>query len=92
LSYNYQLCRPTITSASSIKDLGVFFHSKLHLHNHVNYVFSEYIKLLGLICSVTYKFYSQECLHAYYMYFTLSQAQVGICLCSMELYHIHRCQ
>jgi hypothetical protein len=40
LSYNYQLCWATITRPSSIKDLGVFFHSKLHFHNHVDYVFS----------------------------------------------------
>jgi hypothetical protein len=50
-SYNYQLCHATITHTSSIKDLGVFFESKLHYHSHVDYVFSECIKLLGLICS-----------------------------------------
>jgi hypothetical protein len=52
-SYNYQLCRATITHTSSIKDLGVFFDSKLHFHNHVSYVFSECIKLIGLIRSIT---------------------------------------
>jgi hypothetical protein len=47
LSYNYQLCRATITHASSIEDKGVFFGSKLHFHNHVDYVFSKCIQLLG---------------------------------------------
>jgi hypothetical protein len=67
--FEYQLCRATITCTSSIKDLGVFFDSKLHFHNHVDYVFSECIKLLGLICSITYIFSSLECL--YVLYFTL---------------------
>jgi hypothetical protein len=53
LSYNYQLFRATITLTSSIKDLGVFFYSKLHFHNYADYIFSEWIKLLGLIRSIT---------------------------------------
>jgi hypothetical protein len=56
LSYNHQLYCATITHASSIKDLGVFFDSKLHFHSHVDYVFSECIKLLGLIHSITLAF------------------------------------
>jgi hypothetical protein len=66
LSYEYQLCHVIITRTSSIKDLGVFFDSKLHFHEHVDYVFSDYIKLLGLIRSVTYIFSSLECLHILY--------------------------
>jgi hypothetical protein len=69
LSYNYQFCHATIICSSSIKDLGVFFDSKLHFHNHVDYVFSERIKLLGLIRSIAYSFSSLECL--YVLYFTL---------------------
>jgi hypothetical protein len=37
LSYDYQLCHAIITRTSSINDLGVFFDSKLHFHNHVDY-------------------------------------------------------
>jgi hypothetical protein len=58
LSYEYQLCHVAITRTSSIKDLGVFFDSKLYFHEHVDYVFSDCIKLLGLIRSVTYRFSS----------------------------------
>jgi hypothetical protein len=58
-----------ITPTSSIKDLVVFFDSKLHFHNNVDYVFSECIKMLGLIRSITYRFSSLECL--YVIYFTL---------------------
>jgi hypothetical protein len=63
-SYNYQLRR-----TSSIKDLGVFFDSKLHFLNHVDYVFSECVNLLGLIRSINYSFSSLECLCV--LYFTL---------------------
>jgi hypothetical protein len=66
LSYEYQLCHATITRTSSIMDLGVFFDSKLHFHIHVHYVFSECIKLLGLIRSITYRFSSLECLYVLY--------------------------
>jgi hypothetical protein len=61
-SYNYQLCCATITRSSSIKDLRVFFDSTLHFHNHAEYVFPEYIKLLGLIRYITYRFSMLECL------------------------------
>jgi hypothetical protein len=69
LSYQYQLCHATITRTSNIKDLGVFFDSKLHFHSHVDFVFSECIKLLGLIRSITLRFSSLDCL--YVLYFML---------------------
>jgi hypothetical protein len=83
MSYEYQLCHATITRTSSIKDLGVSFDSKLHFRGHVDYVFSECIKLLGRIHATIHIFSSLECL--YVLYF--SQVQVGICLCSLKLYH-----
>jgi hypothetical protein len=58
LSYEYQLCHVSITRTSGIKDLGVFFDSKLHFHKHVDYVFCDCIKLLGLMRSITYRFSS----------------------------------
>jgi hypothetical protein len=67
VSYDYQLCHATITRTSSIKDLGVFFDSKLHFHNHVDYIFSECIKLLGIIRSITFTFSSLECLYTLYL-------------------------
>jgi hypothetical protein len=74
LSYKYQLYHNTITRTSSIKDLGVFFDSKLHFHSHVDNLFSECIKLLGLIRSITYRFSSLECL--YVLYFTLVRSRL----------------
>jgi hypothetical protein len=73
-TYDYQLCRATITRTSSIKDQGVFYDSKLHFHNHVDYVFSECIKLLGLIRSITYSLSSLESL--YVLYFTLVSSRL----------------
>ena len=69
-----QLCHAIITRTSSINDLGVFFDSKLHFHTHVNYIFSECIKLLGLIRSITYRFSSLESL--YVLYFTLVRSKL----------------
>jgi hypothetical protein len=37
------VCHNITTCTSSIKDLGVFFDSKLHLHNHVDFIFTECI-------------------------------------------------
>jgi hypothetical protein len=58
LPYGYQLCRTAITRNSCVKDLGVFFDTKLYFHNHVDFIFSECIKLLGLIHSITFRFSS----------------------------------
>jgi hypothetical protein len=74
LSYSYELCRATNTRTSSIKDLLVFFDSKLHFHNHVDYVFSKCIKLIGLIPSLTYRFSSLECF--YVLYFILVRSRL----------------
>ncbi|PNF27925.1 hypothetical protein B7P43_G03400 [Cryptotermes secundus] len=74
LSYEYQLCHDIITRTGSIKDLVVFYDSKLHFHTHINYIFSECIKLLGLIRSITYRFSSMESL--YILYFTLVRSKL----------------
>jgi hypothetical protein len=74
LSYNCQLCHATITRTSSIEDIGICFDSKLHFYNHVDYVFSECIELLGLIHSITYSFSSLE--YSYVLYFTLARSRL----------------
>jgi hypothetical protein len=74
LNYGYQLCHATIARTSNIKDLGVSFDSKLHFQNHVYYIFSECINLLGLIRSITYRFSFLECL--YILYFTLVRSKL----------------
>jgi hypothetical protein len=74
VSYEYQLRHVTITRISSIKDLGVFFDSKLHFHSHVAYVFSECMKLFGLLHSTNYRFVSLDCL--YVLYFALVRSKL----------------
>jgi hypothetical protein len=66
LRYDYRLGDSVIERISSIKDLGVFFVSKLYFHNHVDFLFSKCIKLLGLIRSITFSFTSLDCLFVLY--------------------------
>jgi hypothetical protein len=66
LWYDYRLCRSAIARTSSIMDLGIFFDSKLYFHNHVDFLFCECIKILGLIRSITFRFSSFECLFLLY--------------------------
>jgi hypothetical protein len=58
LIYDYKLCQNTITWTDSVKDRGVFLDAELHFHNHVNYIFSHCIKLLGLVRCITFNFSS----------------------------------
>jgi hypothetical protein len=62
LIYDYKLCQNTITQTVSVKYLGVFLDAKFHFHNHVNYIFSHCIKLLGLVRSITFNFSTVECM------------------------------
>jgi hypothetical protein len=79
-------CHVIITRSSTIKDLGVVFHSKLHFHENVDYPFSDYIQLLALIGSVHRDFPPWSvCIYCT----CFSQVQVGICLGSLELHYFH---
>jgi hypothetical protein len=56
LIYGYKLFPSTIPRTHSVKDLGVYLDSNLHFHDHVNFIFSHCIKMLGLIRSVTFNY------------------------------------
>jgi hypothetical protein len=58
-----------ITHTDCIKDLGVFIDSKLYFHCHVDYIFSQSIKLLGLIRNITFSFSTLDSLLI--LYFSL---------------------
>jgi hypothetical protein len=60
LIYDYKLCQSPITRSHSVKDLGVCIDNKLHFHDHVNYIFSQSTRLLGLIRNITFNFSSIE--------------------------------
>jgi hypothetical protein len=56
LYYTYKICDSSITRTDTIKDLGVQLDSKLHFHGHVDYIFSQSIRMLGLIRTIPYSF------------------------------------
>jgi hypothetical protein len=60
LVYDYRVWQSFINRTDSIKDLGVFTDAKLHFHDHVNYLFSHCINLLGLVHSINCNFSSLE--------------------------------
>jgi hypothetical protein len=47
ISNNYKLCDKCVTRTHSIKDLGILLDIKL-FHHHVDYVFSQSLKMLGV--------------------------------------------
>jgi hypothetical protein len=67
LIYDYTLCQYSINRTDTVKDLGVFTDAKLHFHDHVIYIFSHCIKLLGLVHSITFNFSSLECMLRLYI-------------------------
>jgi hypothetical protein len=87
LSHEYQLWYSVIVRTSSIKDLDFLFDSKLRFQNHVDFMFSECIKLLGLrdrkIFFLGLFVYKLLC---------VGQVQVGTCLGSSVFCHNCRCQ
>jgi hypothetical protein len=74
LLYGYQLCRTAITRSGCVKDVGVFFDTKLYFHNYVDFIFSECMKLLGLIRSIIFRFSSLDSL--YVLYHTLVRSKL----------------
>jgi hypothetical protein len=56
IKYNNLLDDKCIARTDSIKDLGVLLDSKLLFHHHVHYVFSQSLKMLGIIRTMTFSF------------------------------------
>jgi hypothetical protein len=56
LNYQYRTGNSPILRADCIKDLGVYIDSKLHFHQHVDFLFSHTMKLLWLIRTITFSF------------------------------------
>jgi hypothetical protein len=74
LSYGYQLYLAATICTSSTKDLVVSFDSKLYHHSHVDFIFSECLKLLSLIRSITLRFSSLD--YLYMLYFMLIRSKL----------------
>jgi hypothetical protein len=56
LLLKYKLGDYYIKRTDCIKGLGVFIDSKLYFQSHVDYIFSQSTKLLGLIRNITFHF------------------------------------
>jgi hypothetical protein len=69
LLLKYKLEDFYITRTDFIKDLGFCIDSKLYFHFHVDYIFSQSIKLLGLIRNITFSFSTLDSLLI--LYFSL---------------------
>jgi hypothetical protein len=79
LVYDYKLCQSSTARIDSIKDLKVLTGSKLRVHNRVDYIFSECIKLLGLVRTLTFSLSSLDCV--YVLYFTLVRSKLKYASC-----------
>jgi hypothetical protein len=64
--FNYYVSNVIILRSDCIKDLGVMLDSKLYFHRHVNFVYSQALRTLGLIRYVTYNFSSLDYLVVLY--------------------------
>jgi hypothetical protein len=64
--FNYYVSNEIILRSDCIKDLGVMLDSKLYFHRHVDFVYSQALRTLGLIRYVTYNFSSSDCLVVLY--------------------------
>jgi hypothetical protein len=49
LYYVYKIQESSVTHVYTIKDLGTQLNSKLHFHAHVEHIFSQSLRTLGLI-------------------------------------------
>lgn len=49
-----------VARTDTIKDLGVHFGSKPHFHIHADYIFSQSLRMLGLIRAITSSFYNLD--------------------------------
>jgi hypothetical protein len=58
ISFEYKLYGSRANRRDTVKDLGIILDTKLYFHPHVDYIFSQALKLLGLIHAITFSFSS----------------------------------
>jgi hypothetical protein len=78
IHYNYKLCDKCITRTDSVKDLGILLNSELLFHHHVDYIFFQSLKMLGLIRSSTYSFSTIDSLLLFYCIFLRSKLEYAL--------------
>jgi hypothetical protein len=74
LNFPYRLGNSVIQRTGCVKDLEVYFDSKLYFHQHVDYLFSHALKLLGLIRKINFSFSTIDSLCM--LYFALVRAKL----------------
>jgi hypothetical protein len=60
--FNYKLCNNLVTRSQCVKYIGVMLDCKLYFHQHVDYILSQGLKMLGLIRYITSSFSTLESL------------------------------
>jgi hypothetical protein len=74
INFNYNLCNSPVARSQCVKDLGVLLGCKLYFHQHINYIFSQCLKKLGLIRYITFSFSTLNSLLA--LYSTLVRSKI----------------
>jgi hypothetical protein len=65
--FNYNLCNNPVARSQCVKDLSVLLDYKLYFHQHINYIFSQSLKMLGLIRYIASSFSTLDSLLALYI-------------------------
>jgi hypothetical protein len=64
--FNYKLCNNPVARSQCVKDLGVLLYCKLYFYQHINYIFSQGLKILGLIRNITSSFSTLDSLLVFF--------------------------
>jgi hypothetical protein len=64
--FNYKLCNNPVARSQCVKDLGVLLDCKLYFRWQINYIFSQSLKMLGLIRYITSSFSTLDSLLVLY--------------------------
>jgi hypothetical protein len=64
--FNYKLCNNLEARSQCVKNLGVLLDCKLYFHQNINYIFSQSLKMLGLIRYITSSFFTLDSLLVLY--------------------------
>jgi hypothetical protein len=60
--FNYCVKNALVSRSDCIKDFGAMLDSKLYFHCHVDFVYSQALRTLGLLRFITYNFSSLDSL------------------------------
>jgi hypothetical protein len=74
IPFEHTIFGSRINSTNTVKNLEIILDIKVYFYHHVDYIFSQYIKLLDLICAKTFSFSSVDSLLT--LYFTLVRSKL----------------